>query len=75
MWVDIGFIWAFFLGLKVMSFFSHIVKRRMVGARKRIEPPSCVQIKKDKKIWRLLEKGGVNPYIERLHGRNEDVMA
>lgn len=55
-----------------MSFFSHRVKRRMGGARKIIEPPSCVQLKKDTKIWRLIEKGGVPPYIERLHGRNKD---
>lgn len=45
----------------------------MGGTRKRIEPPSCVKLKKEGKLWRIFEKGGFTSYIERLWGSNKDV--
>ncbi|GLJ10997.1 hypothetical protein SUGI_0139840 [Cryptomeria japonica] len=36
--------------------------------KNKLEPLKCDKIKKNSTIWRILERGGVKPYLERLHG-------
>lgn len=45
----------------------------MGGDRCRFEPISCENFKKKGLIWKILEDGGVTPYIEKLHGHGPKV--
>lgn len=51
LWVYIGILWALLFNLQVVSVANHREKLRMGGARKTIEPPNCVQLKKKQKLW------------------------
>lgn len=73
LWAIIGILWALFFVLQADCSESDRDNLKMGGARKRIEPHSCVKMKKECKLWRILEKGGFASYIERLQGCNKDV--
>lgn len=74
LWVAILFAWDFLFNLFIANFLSSKVNFRMGGTRKRVEPPNCEHLKKNQDIWKLLEKGGMVPYIERLQEVNKDVI-
>lgn len=42
----------------------------MGGKRNRLEPITCDYIKSNANILRFSMKGGLNPYLEHLHGSN-----
>lgn len=45
----------------------------MGGDRNRVETKSCDSVKLKKEVWNILEKGGLTPYMEKLHGNNPQV--
>lgn len=66
LWAIIVILWALFFILQAECCESDKENLKMGGARKRIEPPSCMKLKKECKLWKILEKGCFTSYIERL---------
>lgn len=68
------------LGLVVLHWCLYLMevlhKARTMGSnRKYLEPMNCDELKKNVTIWRILDKGGVMPFLEELHGFDPMVIA
>lgn len=48
-------------------------KDKMGGNKKRFEPASCSDWKKNKDVWEILQDGGLNVFMERLCGKDPTV--
>lgn len=67
----LGVVYCFLLSflLTAWSFFSII----MGGDRNHADPKSYDIAKLRKEVWGILEKGGLTPFMEKLHGNNPQV--
>lgn len=46
----------------------------MGGETKHVEPSSFQEHRKNAKAWERIEKGGLIPYLEKLHGTDEGML-
>lgn len=70
----IVFIRFFLIVFRALKLLHSTNSEDMDGDRNRIEPFSCEALKKKPKVWKVLEKGGLTPYLERLHGNNPQTL-
>lgn len=73
-WI-VGISWLSFLRLlliicKVLKLLSFAKIVTMGDDKNRVDPFFCDALKNKKEVWRRLQKGGITPYLERLHGNN-----
>lgn len=48
---------------------------KMGGNKKRFEPASCTEWRKNEEVWSILQQGGLNVFMERLNGKDPTITS